>query len=73
MIFEKKRVEEDLKKIRKANLTEEEIISMKEIYNDIQLEKYDLLAMFIAVISLILPYIIIFMTIMTAVVFLLTS
>ncbi|WP_313344920.1 hypothetical protein [Sedimentibacter sp.] len=75
MLFGKNRVEEDLEKIRRANLSntellEKEIKSTKE--NDLQLEKYDLLAIILAIMSLILPYIIAFVGIMAAVVFLLS-
>lgn len=76
MLFGKNRVEEDLEKIRKANIPNVELLN-KEIssakkYNDLQLEKFDLLAMILAIMSLILPYIIAFVGIMAAVVFLLS-
>lgn len=77
MLFGKNRVEEDLKKIRKANLSDdslqrEEVELEKVNDNDLQLEKNDLLAMILAVMSLILPYIIAFVAIMAAVVFLIS-
>ena len=74
MIFGKNRVEEDLEKIRRANLPSERFQkreSKKASKNDLQLEKNDLLAMILAVMSLILPYIAAFVTIMAAVVYLL--
>jgi len=81
MIFRrnKDRVEEDLQKIRQANLSPEkfeeecrikkqktESASMEKLY----LEKNDLLAMVLAVFSLVLPFILIFIAIMGIFVFL---
>lgn len=78
MIFKKNRVEEDLEKIKNANLP----YVHSSIKNDepkiededkLKLEKGDLLAMTLAVMSLILPYIIAFVGIMLGVVFLLSK
>lgn len=81
MIFRrnKDRVEEDLQKIRQANLSPEkfeeecrikkqktESTSMEKLH----LEKNDLLAMVLAVFSLVLPFILIFIAIMGIFVFL---
>lgn len=71
MLFWKTKVEEDLEKIRRANLPDEKINEDKKYENQLKLEKGDLLAMTLAVMSLILPYIIAFVGIMTGVVFLL--
>lgn len=83
MIFNKNRVEEDLEKIRNANLPDKKTYSEANkqdaayIYNknfeedDLKLEKGDLLAMILAVMSLILPYVIAFVGIMAGVMFLL--
>jgi E3 ubiquitin-protein ligase DOA10 len=70
MFFGKKRVEEDLQRIREANLPEEKLYSNKEHSNDINLEKGDILAMILAVMSLVLPYILVFIGIMGIVVLL---
>lgn len=68
MIFGRNRVDEDLEKIRNANLPN----YSKEYTNDeLKLEKGDLLAMTLAIMSLVLPYIIAFIVIMATVVFLL--
>ncbi len=72
MIFGKNRVEDDLEKIRRANLPDEK--SKEEIKtnaDELKLEKGDMLAMILAVMSLVLPYVIAFVGIMTIVVFLL--
>jgi len=81
MIFRrnKDRVEEDLQKIRQANLSPEkfeeewrikkqktESASMEKLYH----EKNDLLAMVLAVFSFVLPFILIFIAIMGIFVFL---
>jgi len=73
MLFIKNRVEEDLKKIRQANLPEEHLEkeSQKKKSNDLELEKNDLLAMILAVLSLVFPYVLAFVGIMAGVVFLL--
>ena len=65
MFFGKKRVEEDLKKIRETNLPKEE--SRKERSEDLNLEKGGILAMTLAIMSLLLPYILAFLGIMGAV------
>ena len=65
MFFGKKRVEEDLKKIRETNLPKEE--SRKERSEDLNLEIGDILAMTLAIMSLLLPYILAFLGIMGAV------
>ena len=64
MFFRKNRVEEDLDRIRKANIQEEKLNKNKELPDDLQLEKGDILAMTLAVMSLILPYILAFLGIM---------
>lgn len=72
MIFGKNRVEEDLEKIRSVNLpnkTNEKIIKKAD---ELNLEKGDILAMILAIMSLILPYVIAFVGIMAAVIFLLS-
>lgn len=72
MMFGKKRVEEDLEKIRRANLPFNK--SNEEINADadeLKLEKGDIPAMILAIMSLILPYVIAFVGIMAGVVFLL--
>ena len=73
----KTRVEEDLERIRKANLPPEkqEEDHLKKINNGespekLKLEKNDLLAMILAVLSLIVPYILIFAAAMGSIVFL---
>lgn len=71
MLFWKTKVEEDLEKIRRANLPDEKINEDKKYENQLKLEKGDLLAMTLAVMSLILPYIIAFVGIMAGVVLLL--
>ncbi|HNZ82719.1 MAG TPA: hypothetical protein PLX37_05790 [Sedimentibacter sp.] len=77
MFFNKKRVEEDLDRIRRANLpnknetnNKEETENLEKSQDDIRLEKGDMLAMVLAVISLVLPYILAFLGIMGIVVFL---
>ena len=64
MFFRKNRVEEDLDRIRKANIQEKKLNKNKELPDDLQLEKGDILAMTLAVMSLILPYILAFLGIM---------
>ncbi|MDW5298720.1 MAG: hypothetical protein SA378_01060 [Sedimentibacter sp.] len=73
MLFGKNRVEKDLEKIRRANLPSEYKNDEEQKYESakLKLEKNDLLAMILAVFSLVLPYFIAFVAIMTAVVFLL--
>lgn len=81
MLFNKKRVEEDLEKIRNANLPNKDpnfdSNNSSYVYNrntneeELKLEKGDLLAIILAVMSLIVPYIIAFVGIMAGVVFLL--
>lgn len=73
MLFGKNRVEEDLDKIRRANLPSE-YKNDEEQKNEsakLKLEKNDLIAMILAVFSLVLPYFIGFVAIMAVVVFLL--
>ena len=68
MFYRKNRVEEDLERIREANLPKNrEINNSEEHSDDIALEKGDILAMVLAVMSLILPYILAFLGIMGAV------
>lgn len=97
MLFQKNKVEEDLERIRNANLTSEQIeaynkriISKKQFFNKskannfnyvidnnyinenehheqkekLELERNDILAMILAVFSIILPYILAFIAIM---------
>jgi uncharacterized protein YqhQ len=72
MIFGKNRVEDDLEKIRRANLPDEKPKEeIKTNADELKLEKGDMLAMILAVMSLVLPYVIAFVGIMTIVVFLL--
>jgi hypothetical protein len=73
MLFLKSRVEEDLEKIRNANLPHENVNekSAEHEPEGLKLEKNDVLAMILAVFSLILPYFIAFVAIMAGVVFLL--
>ena len=73
MLFGKNRVEEDLEKIRRANLPSEykNDEEQKKESAKLKLEKNDLLAMILAVFSLVLPYFIAFVAIIAAVVFLL--
>ena len=73
----KTRVEEDLERIRKANLPPEKQeedhlkkINSGESHEKLKLEKNDLLAMILAVLSLIVPYILIFAAAMGSIVFL---
>lgn len=70
MLFGKNRVEEDLERIRQANLPEEKLNRNKEGSEDLELEKGDILAMILAVMSLILPYILAFLGIMGVVILL---
>jgi hypothetical protein len=78
MFFNRKRVEEDLDKIRNANLKDKDDVakdnrSSHDFNNDedaIKLEKGDLLAMTLAIMSIIVPYILAFVGIMLGVVFL---
>ncbi len=75
MLFNKKRVDEDLEKIRKANLPDKpDKRANEELKTDVEeinLEKGDLLAMVLAVLSIVLPYVLVFAAIMAGVVFLL--
>lgn len=79
MIFGKKRVEEDLDRIRRANLPPEKFEEDNRKNNNektdfeekIKLEKNDILAMILAVFSLILPYIILFLAIIGLFIYLL--
>lgn len=75
MLFSRRRVEEDLDRIRKANLpaekqAEEEKQQQAARENASRLEKGDLLAMIIAFFSVILPYILISIGVMAALVLL---
>jgi hypothetical protein len=71
MFFRRNRVEEDLERIREANLPDREEIKMNEKQSDdLGLEKCDILAMVLAVISLILPYAIAFLGALGIVIFL---
>lgn len=65
MFFKKNRVEEDLQRIKEANLPEERFANTdKEHQDDMRLEKGDILAITLAIMSLILPYILAFLGIM---------
>lgn len=97
MLFQKKRVEEDLERIRNSNLSPEQIeaynkreLSKRKFFNQskgnslnygsdtpfvseneyhdhkekLELEKNDILAMILAIFSIILPYILVFVAIM---------
>ncbi len=75
MLFSRRRVEEDLERIRKANLpaekqAEEEKQQQAARENASRLEKGDLLAMMIAFFSVVLPYILIFIGVMAVLVLL---
>lgn len=74
----KSRVEEDLERIRKANLQTEKYeeehlkrINEGESPEKLKLEKGDLLAMILAILSVIAPYVLIFAVAMGLIVFLL--
>lgn len=71
MLFLKSRVEEDLEKIRLANLPHENLNEKSNEQEELMLEKNDIPAMILAVFSLILPYFAAFVAIMACVVFLL--
>lgn len=71
MLFLKSRVEEDLEKIRLANLPHENLNEKSNEQEELMLEKNDIQAMILAVLSLILPYFAAFVAIMACVVFLL--
>ncbi|WP_312832102.1 hypothetical protein [Sedimentibacter saalensis] len=71
MLFLKSRVEEDLEKIRLANLPHENLNEKSNEQEELMLEKNDIPAMILAVLSLILPYFAAFVAIMACVVFLL--
>jgi len=71
MIFLKTKVEEDLEKIRRTNLPNEYRNNKEQENNKLNLEKGDLIAMILAVLSLVLPYVIAFVAIMSGVLFLL--
>lgn len=75
MLFSRRRVEEDLERIRKANLpaekqAEEEKQQQAARENASRLEKGDLLAMMIAFFSVVLPYILIFIGVIAVLVLL---
>lgn len=72
-MFLKSKVEEDLEKIRLANLPNENANEKSAVHEPerLKLEKNDVLAMILAVFSLIIPYFIAFVAIMAGVVFLL--
>ncbi|KAF5062937.1 hypothetical protein SDC9_54040 [bioreactor metagenome] len=71
MLFLKSRVEEDLEKIRLANLPHENLNEKSNEQEELKLEKNDIPAIILAVLSLILPYFAAFVAIMACVVFLL--
>ncbi|WP_019229487.1 hypothetical protein [Sedimentibacter sp. B4] len=71
MLFLKSRVEEDLEKIRLANLPHENLNEKSNEQEELMLEKNDIPAMILAVLSLILPYFAAFVAIIACVVFLL--
>lgn len=71
MFLKKNRVDEDLERIREANLPNQELIKINEKRSDdLGLEKGDLLAMVLAVMTLILPYVIAFLGTIGAVILL---
>ncbi len=75
MLFSRRRVEEDLERIRKANLPpekqeEEEKKQQLAKENATRLEKGDLLAMILAFFSVVLPYVLIFIGVMAVLVLL---
>jgi hypothetical protein len=66
----KRRVEEDLEIIRAANLSHEKYIYLNKknkANKKLHLEKTDILAMIIALFSLVLPYVLIYISIMCAI------
>jgi len=71
MIFGRTRVEEDLEKIRRANFPNEYGNNKEQESDKLSLEKGDLIAMILAVFSLVLPYVIAFVAIMSGVLLLL--
>lgn len=71
MLFLKSRVEEDLEKIRLANLPHENLNEKSNEQEELKLEKNDIPAIILAVLSLILPYFAAFVAIMACMVFLL--
>ncbi len=71
MIFGRNRVEEDLEKIRRANFPCSTEDKTKTESDYLKLEKWDISAMILAVMSLVLPYILAFIGIMAGVMFLL--
>lgn len=65
MFFRKNKVEEDLQRIKKANPPEEKLDTTdKKHLDDARLEKGDILAITLAIMSLVLPYILAFLGIM---------
>lgn len=90
MLFGKKRVEEDLERIRRANLPAEKLAAENKanninnidnidnidnveetiLHEKLALEKNDVLAMILAVFSLILPYVTAFVAVMGLILFL---
>ena len=73
MLFSRRRVDEDLEKIRKANLSPEKLeeerkLDQKAKENVTRLEKGDIPAMIIAAFSVILPYVLIFIGIIAVIV-----
>lgn len=73
MIFNKNRVDEDLEKIKRTNLPHNQSKVYDNQNNELNLEKGDITAMIIAVMSLILPYVISFVGIMGIAVYLLAK
>ena len=79
MLFNRNRVEKDLEKIRNVNLPSKclsNVDTASGVFknnneDELRLEKGDLLAMILAVMSLILPYVIAFVGIMAGIVLLL--
>lgn len=69
MLFDRNIVEKDLERIRTANLTPEQLEARepeeKRIYEECRPEPLDILAMIIAAISVIVPYVLVFVCIMT--------
>lgn len=74
MVFNKRRVEQDLERIRKANLTDEQRAheeaqaqeEQRRLASIEKIGKKDILAMIIAAFSVILPYVLVFVSVWLA-------
>jgi len=69
-MFGKNRVEQDLARIREANLPQEKLPEPKNTASDERFGATDILAMIIAVFSLLLPYLAVFVGVIGLVVWL---